>query len=138
MFKLSYSVRDIILCPSWILAANQVALAFQGINTINQYILQNNHSLPELLPAILQETVDITEINDWLQQATATLQSVGGGNLIMSTLEAFIANSQALLVADLAYFPAHQQVVSLAAQVVTVIVESTCRCFAGDYELYDS
>ena len=95
----------------------QIQVAFDGIDAFNAFVLQNNHTLPQLLPAMFGEVVDMAEVDDWLQTARSAIEAAAGGVVVVSTLDAFIANSRALIMADLAFFAANQQVASVNAQV---------------------
>jgi hypothetical protein len=103
----------------------QVAGAFAAISEVNEFLMQNNHSLPEVLPAVINQEINMDSVSLWMETALNALKLVPiNGSIIASTVEAFIADSKALVSADLAFFVAHQHVQALQLQVCARVASS--------------
>ena len=96
----------------------KVSAFFDGMREIDETLMQNNHTLPEVLPLLFQEAIDMDKIQFWMAGALSALKNAAGGAEVASSIEAFIADSKALAAQNLAYFAMYNQYQSLFSQMV--------------------
>lgn len=77
---------------------------FNKTQTINAQLMQNNQTFPEVYPELFTQAVTIEKAKFWLQRALAAMEALVPGVLVANALEGYVANTEALIAADLAYY----------------------------------
>ncbi len=104
------------MCVALPRVASQMQTMFAQLDAVNTAIMQGNETLPQLIPALLNQEINVDTISLWLTMAGQQL-TAAGGSLVQETIAAYIADTKALITADLAFAVAFQQVQSIANQV---------------------